>query len=225
MNDRLSAGSAPIARSASASDPAVSRSWIVRAASVSSDARSSGSGGGLRCGEHVAPEGPFERPAIAGVGDLVEHEAQVDLASQRRGRPRNFAAVSVAVGVRGDGGEVGRGVAERPEGVDEPHPVGDPRVGGRQQGQRSADTEAGNAHPLRIHLRAAGEQIERAHDAVDLADLEPALQQDARVGNEHRKAGARQRVRNASDDHLVAADVVHAQHEEDRPGLAIWRCP
>ena len=127
--------------------------------------------------------------------------------------------------MRGDGREVGRGVAERPEGVHEPHPVGDPRVGGRQQGQRSADAEAGNAHPLRIHLRAACEEIERAHDAVDLTDLEPALQQDARVRNEHRHAGARQGVRNPCHDQLVAADVVHAEDQEDRPSLAVWRCP
>ena len=221
MNDRLAAGSAPIARSASASDSR-GQQVVDRSCGVGLERRSQ-----LRVrwrprgGQHVFAEGLLERSAIASVGDLVEHEAQVDLASQRRWRPRHLRAGFVAVGVRGDGGEVRRGVAEGPEGVHEPHPLRDPRVGRREKGQRSADTEAGNAHPLRIHLRAAGEQIERAHDAVDLADLEPALQQDARVGNQHGKAGARQRVRDASDDHLVAADVVHAQHEEDRPGLAI----
>ena len=129
------------------------------------------------------------------------------------------------MGVGRDGGEVRRGVGEGAERVHPPDVVGDARVRRGQQGERPADAEAHDPDALGIDLGPRGEELECAHDPVDLARLQAALQQDARVGHEHRDAGPGQRVGHAFHDRMVAPDIVDAEDEEHRAGAFVGRGP
>ena len=121
--------------------------------------------------------------------------------------------------------EVGRRVGVRPEGIDPPHIRRDSRIARRKQRKRSANAEAGHPDPFRVHLRPLGEGLKGLHDAIDLARLEAPFQQHLRVGHQHGSAGSGQGLGHARHDRVVAADVVHAEHEQDGPGTTLRRRP
>ena len=96
---------------------------------------------------------------------------------------------------------------------------------GGEQRQRAADAEPDDPDALAVDLRPRGQEPEGVHDAADLADLQPPLEQRARVRDQDADAAARQRLGHAHDRRVVAPEVVHPEDQEHRPGRAIGRCP
>ena len=78
-------------------------------------------------------QGLVEQTPIAVIVDLVEKEAQVDLARQRSRRPRHRRSIGGSVGVGGDGRQVGCRIGERAEGIHVSNLRADPRIAGCQQ--------------------------------------------------------------------------------------------
>ena len=83
------------------------------------------------------------------------------------------------MGVGRDGGQVGRSIGEGAERVHPPDVVGDARIGGGQQGERAADAEAHDPDAFGIDLRPRGEELEGAHDPIDLVNIQTPFEQHA----------------------------------------------